>query len=380
MKRVMTVFLALLGLLCVAVGVGAQTAELTMWTFPEPDRLPLDLALAPDGGIYMTFFIGESIGMLNPDANTLVEWALEGSPSHMVVTDDGIFYTLPVMGAVGFLDPDRSYTLIWYVPTAGSSPDRLVQADYGPGIVNFYVAERNAGKIAVFEPASIGFRSLAGVARVPVTCTPFNIDLVPDSLTETPIAVAAAEPFTPQIEASTPQMVEPFQEWTPTLLGEDFYIDGLVLGPDGGIWFTQGLDSYLGVLIPWDNMIARYPLPEGVMPATVATAPDESIWFVDASSPARIGRLFPDTGDVELWVVPSGLQPFAFIFDTAERVWFSDREADAIYRFDPNTGIFVWWTLPFATHPLSIIEGKPGTIWFASEGLNAVGRLVMGED
>lgn len=378
MKRVMS--LALLGLLCVALGVGAQTAKLTMWTFPEPDRLPNDLALAPDGGIYMAFYLGQSIGMLDPVANTLVEWAIEDSPSYLAVTDIGIFYTLPISASIGFLDPELTYNLVWPIPTSGSSPNLLVPVDQGPGAVNFYISERNAGKIAVFEPESIGFRSLAGVPRVPIALTPLSIDLIHESQTVTPLVVEGADPFVPQVEVSVPEAAEPFREWTPVPKGDDSYINGLALGGDGGIWFSQGFDPFLGVLVPWDDMIVRYALPEGTMPASVAAAPDESIWFADVGEPARIGRLQIETGNIELWEVPSGLQPLVFIFDEAEDVWFSDRSADAIYRFDPETGTFTWWALPFDTHPLSIVESAPGTVWFVSERLNAVGRLVLGED
>ncbi|MFC2095416.1 hypothetical protein ACFLSW_03140 [Candidatus Bipolaricaulota bacterium] len=379
MKRAMIAWLALFGLLCVSVWVGAQTAELTMWTFPEPDRLPSDLAISSDGEIYMAFYLGVSIGRLDPEANTLVEWALEDSPSHLAITSDGIFYTQPNSSALGFLDPDLTYTLVWPVPAGGSYPNYLLPTDQGSGYVNIYISERRSGKIALFEPETIEFRSFAGVPRVPVPLIPLSTNLTPAVETVVPLVVEAADPFAPPFEQATPVETAPFREWTPTFQGEIGYIDGLALGGDGGIWFSQGLEPYVSVLIPWDDLIARYALPEGTSPGPLAAAPDESIWLADISRPSRIGRLQMETGDVELWEVPDGLQPYAFAFDEAEDVWFSDREMDAIYRFDPDSNTFTWWVLPLGTHPLTIAESEPGTFWFVSEGLNAVGRLVISE-
>lgn len=68
----------MLGLVCIctALAVFGQPAELTLWSFPEPDPGATDLVIAEDGQIVLAFFTGMAIGRFNPVDHSLVEWAL----------------------------------------------------------------------------------------------------------------------------------------------------------------------------------------------------------------------------------------------------------------------------------------------------------------
>jgi len=371
-RGVGAVFLVLCGVMLAGF---AQDASLTMWTFPEPDHGANDLKIADDGTIYLAFYEGMAIGRFDPKDDTLVEWALESSPDSLVLTEYGIFYTLPMMTRLGFLDPDRTYTLEWLTPEA--DPRSLVAASSGPGLVNLYLAERAFGRIAAFEPATIEFRSLAGVDRVPVALDAVTTWVAPAAATATVESYPAPDGWSPAVIELAETEEGAFREWSVDLGGMDLSIDDVALGGDGGIWYAQGLAAALGVVVPWDSLGVVYPLPDGLDVAAVAAAPDESIWFADIVGRCHLGRLDPGSGDVTLWEIPlNALQPISFVFDDAGRVWFSDREADAIFCLDSATGALRRWLLPAGTHPLTMGASEPGTFWFVSEGLNALGRLV----
>ncbi len=372
-RGVGVVFLVLCG---VVMAGSAQDATLTMWTFPEPDRGASDLKVADDGRIYLAFYEGMAIGRFDPTDDTLVEWAVEEAPDSLVLTEYGIFYALPRKSALGFLDPDRAYTLEWRTPKA--DPRSLVMSSSGPGLVNLYLAERAFGRIVAFEPATIAFRSLAGVDRVPVTLDAVTKSVTPATATATVEGYTAPDGGAPAVTELTELEEGPFREWCVDLGGMDLSIDDIAVGGDGGIWYAQGLAAAVGVVVPWDGLGMVYPLPDGSDVAAVAASPDESIWFADIVGRCHLGRLDPETGDVALWEIPlDARQPFSFVFDDAGGVWFSDREADAIFCLDSATGALRRWLLPAGTHPLTLGASEPGTFWFVSEGLNALGRLVV---
>jgi hypothetical protein len=88
-----------------------------------------------------------------------------------------------------------------------------------------------------------------------------------------------------------------------------------------------------------------------------------------------LGRLDPDTGDIVLWPIPGGQEPFALAFTPAGEVWFTDREADLLDLFRRETGEFLLCPVPLGSHPLFLAVGPDRAVWFTAERGNYVGRL-----
>ena len=131
MRSVRTAAL-LVGLVLVwSVLLWAETAEITTWTIPTAGSLPEGVAIAEDGTIYFTEYMGQKIGRLDPATNRIQERSIIGNPKDLaVVGNNSVYYSLPVAAGIGLLVFDGGGNF-WELP--GGSVDSLVQADSGPG-------------------------------------------------------------------------------------------------------------------------------------------------------------------------------------------------------------------------------------------------------
>ena len=108
---------------------------------------------------------------------------------------------------------------------------------------------------------------------------------------------------------------------------QDSVPQGVVLGPDGAIWFAEYAGGKIG-RIDENNTLKEYPLPAssngGVLsPYYLTVGPDNAIWFTDAGD-HQIGRLNPADGSVKLFPLPDGLfNPRRIITGPDGNLWFT---------------------------------------------------------
>jgi streptogramin lyase len=362
--------LALAAVLAVTFVMTAQVADLTTWPFPAPGSLPGDLAL-DEGRIYVALFGPQTIGRLDPAANTLVQWPVDDSPVGLAFHDSAVFYTLPIAGALGILQPEVNVTNGWTVPSGGSWPQTLVPAPTGPGTVNLWFNERTGGRIGRYAPSSIALPLLLGVDPVPQALMPRSEQIAPLNQVVVPASFPGNPMLVPPIALATTVSVDGFTEWTPAWTAG--YVEDLALAPDGQVWFSQG-GPQLTVLDPSSDGMMPYGLPAGTAAFPVTASITGDIWFCEITGPS-LGRLDPMTGDVTLWMIPGGIQPFDLAIDDLGDIWITDRGANAVYNFRPATNEYVWWPLRPGTAPLYLELDAAGTVWFTEEGGNAISRL-----
>jgi streptogramin lyase len=361
--------LAFLTMLIVAAAASAQVASVTTWELPAPGSLPGQLGLAGER-VYVSLFGPQTIGRLDPSANTLVEWSVDGPPVGLTVHDRGVFYTLPMDGVLGILQPSVNVVTGWAVPSGGW-PQSLAPAASGPGVVNLWFNERTGGRVARYAPNAIQLPLYLGLDPVPQAVMPRTQSIDPQSQVVTPQVFPGNPMLVPPIALAPKTSLGGFTEWTP--VWSSGYVEDVAVAPDGRIWFAQA-DARLTVLDPPSDGMMPYGLPDGTQAFAVTASTTGDIWFADGSRPA-IGRLEPDTSDVTLWEIPFGNQPLDLAIDELGDLWITDRQASTIYNFRPATSEFVWWTLGSGRGPLYLEMGELGTVWFTEEGGNAVSRL-----
>ncbi len=71
-------------------------------------------------------------------------------------------------------------------------------------------------------------------------------------------------------------------------------VSGITVGPDGALWFTEGMADAVG-RISMQGEIVEFPLGEGASPTGITTGADGAIWF-NAQGTNRVGRLEPSAG------------------------------------------------------------------------------------
>ena len=109
--------------------------------------------------------------------------------------------------------------------------------------------------------------------------------------------------------------------------------DGIALGPDGAMWFTDLQSDRIG-RIDANGAVTTFSL-QGVrrFPEGIALGLDGNLWFTEIGSPGRIGRI-------------------------------------------TTSGVVTEFTLPGRNpRPYGITSGPDGNLWFTEQGTNAIGRI-----
>jgi len=145
--------------------------------------------------------------------------------------------------------------------------------------------------------------------------------------------------------------------------------------PDGTVWYTGQRAGVLGRLNPDTGQVDRIPLGEGSAPHGVIIGPDGAAWITDGGLNA-IGRVDPATHEVKTWKLPkdranANLNTPAF--DGSGRIWFTGQSG--IYgRLDPKTGEMQVWDAPKGVGPYGITATPDGAIYYVSLAGSFLGK------
>jgi virginiamycin B lyase len=148
------------------------------------------------------------------------------------------------------------------------------------------------------------------------------------------------------------------------------------VGPDGIVWYTDQVNSYIGRLDPATSKVTDYATPTGASgPHGIVVAPDGGVWYT-ANFNGRIGRLDPATGTIKEYVLPAAARdPHTPLYHEG-KIWFTAQSANLYGVLDPATGQAQLF--PVATphaKPYGLVAGPDGAIWMALFGTNQIGRI-----
>jgi len=106
--------------------------------------------------------------------------------------------------------------------------------------------------------------------------------------------------------------------------------EGIVAGPDGALWFTEGFVNKIG-RITTGGMVTEFTLPTArgnPNPRRIAAGPDGALWFTGAST---IGRITTG-GTVTEFTVPTAnsFPGFGIAAGPDGALWFTEGAADKI--------------------------------------------------
>jgi streptogramin lyase len=150
---------------------------------------------------------------------------------------------------------------------------------------------------------------------------------------------------------------------------------GIILGPDGKMWFTMPTPGMIAN-ITTSGQSTAYPLPgTNRTPTDIALGPDGNLWYTDTSA-NKIGRI-TTSGTITEYSIPTPAgDPRAICGGPAGdgNVWFVEHDAHNIGRITPS-GAITEFAIPSGGDPYAIAAGPDGNLWFTEPGaFNAVGR------
>jgi virginiamycin B lyase len=114
---------------------------------------------------------------------------------------------------------------------------------------------------------------------------------------------------------------------------------GVIVGPDGAPWITDGGQNAIVRVDPKTHAVKVWPLPADAAGANLNTASFDKkgrIWFTGQSG--YYGRLDPATSDMKVWNAPRGRGPYGITTTPSGDVYYASLAGNHIAHIDVETG------------------------------------------
>jgi virginiamycin B lyase len=150
--------------------------------------------------------------------------------------------------------------------------------------------------------------------------------------------------------------------------------DGIALGPDGAMWFTDLQADRIG-RIDTTGGVTTFSLPAGhSFPKGIALGPDGALWFTEEGVPARIGRI-TTAGALTEFALPNPVsRPYGIASGPDGNLWFTELLTNRIGRIT-TSGVITEFPVPTTGELTGITAGPDGNLWFAERTGNKIGRI-----
>jgi virginiamycin B lyase len=203
-------------------------------------------------------------------------------------------------------------------------------------------------------------------------------------------------------------------------LGDGSAPHGVIAGPDGAPWITDGGLNAIVRVDPFTENVTIYSLPQGVGYANLNTATFDNngtLWFTGQSG--IYGRLFPATGAMEIFDAPNGAGPYGITTtpngsvyyaslagsyvglidiktgqatvlepptpdqgarrvwsDSGGNIWVSEWNAGKLGMYDPQIDLWKEWKLPGNNpKPYAVYVDAKDKVWISDFGSNSMYRF-----
>lgn len=147
-------------------------------------------------------------------------------------------------------------------------------------------------------------------------------------------------------------------------------------GPDAPVYYTAQMTGKLGILDPRSGRYEEIALGPHSAPHGVIVGPDGGAWITDGGQNAIV-RVDAKTHAVKVWPLPSDsgyVNLNTLTFDRKGRVWFTG-QSGYYGRLDPASGEVNVWAAPRGSGPYGITTTPSGEVYYASLAGNHIARI-----
>ncbi len=147
-------------------------------------------------------------------------------------------------------------------------------------------------------------------------------------------------------------------------------------GAGGPVYYTAQATGKLGILDPKTGKAEEVPLGARSAPHGVVVGPDGAPWVTDGGQNAIV-RVDPKTHAVRVWPMPDGTgytNLNTLTFDRKGRVWFTG-QSGYYGRVDPATNDVKVWQAPRGRGPYGITTTPGGDVYYASLAGSHIARI-----
>jgi virginiamycin B lyase len=303
--------------------LAADTVRIEEWDVPSPNSLPHDPAVAPDGSLWYTSMLSNTLGRLDPVAGKIKEYRLktpDSGPHGLAADKEGnIWFTANYKAYIGKLDPRTGEVTEYPMPDPAARDPHTPIFDQ-KGILWFTVQAGNF--VGRLDPSS-------GMIRLKRLPTP------------------RARPY------------------------------GIAVNSKGIPFFCELGTNKLASISPDTLAITEYILPKGARPRRLAITAEDIVYYTDFAQ-GRLGRFALKTKKVDDWSSPGGSasEPYGIAATPDGKVWYSESgvRPNTIVRFDPKNLTFQRWPIPSGGGVIRNMTATPtGDLYIACSGVNKVG-------
>jgi virginiamycin B lyase len=146
--------------------------------------------------------------------------------------------------------------------------------------------------------------------------------------------------------------------------------------PGGPVYFTAQASGKLGILDPKTGKSTEIPLGPRSAPHGVIVGPDGNAWITDGGQNAIV-RVDAKTHEVKVYPLPqdTGYTNLnTLTFDKQGRVWFTG-QSGYYGRLDPATTEIKVWNAPRGSGPYGITTTPSGEVYYASLAGNHIAQI-----
>ena len=122
-------------------------------------------------------------------------------------------------------------------------------------------------------------------------------------------------------------------------LGPNSAPHGVIVGPDGAPWVTDGGQNAIVRVDPITRAVRVWPLGKDAEYANLNTLTFDRkgrVWFTGQTG--YYGRLVPETGDMKVWKAPGGRGAYGIATTPAGDVYYASLAGSHIARIDTESG------------------------------------------
>lgn len=140
------------------------------------------------------------------------------------------------------------------------------------------------------------------------------------------------------------------------------------------VWYAGQRSGTLGRLDPTTGQLMILDLPRGSAPHGVIVGPDDGVWLTDGGLNAIV-RVDPESLRVDVYPLPGATANLnTATFDGQGVLWFTG-QSGYYGRLDPAVGVVEQFAAPRGRGPYGIATTPDGTVYFASLAGSYLGRI-----
>ncbi|MBI5921622.1 MAG: hypothetical protein HY847_08195 [Betaproteobacteria bacterium] len=141
----------------------------------------------------------------------------------------------------------------------------------------------------------------------------------------------------------------------------------------GNVYFAVRKGDKIARFEPKAKHFHEWDVPAGMEPRAMLVARDGKVFFSGAGNNA-LGEFDPSTGKIKTYAIPSaGCDPYTLVFDAEENIWFTEKKAGKVGKFERASGKFTEY--PIGDEPYGLSWDKTGSLWVTRKNADRIVRL-----